>query len=1017
MTARIRLRGTFACPRHEATWEWRLILTVFLLLVSTTHAAEPPQPDFDTHIAPLLAARCLNCHSGSEPKGRLDLTSFSRAIKGGENGPALVPGKLDDSPLWTRVNDGDMPPEHPLPDSEKLLLREWIAAGAVWGTDPIDALKYTTSNRAGYDWWSFQPLKAVAPPPVSKNDWPRNDIDRFILNRLEQEGLSPSAQASPRIRLRRVFIDLTGLPPTPEAVAKFEADPSPEAYAAVVDELLASPQYGERWGRHWLDVARFGESNGFERNDPRDNFWPYRDWVIDALNTDMPYAEFARAQIAGDLQSGGLDGASAVGFLVAGVHNTVVGSSERMRRLARQDELEEIAGAVGQAFLGLTINCARCHDHKFDPIRTEEYYRFISALDGIQHGERLEGPNADREKLESLERKSRSLQKKIARIDRAARQRVARTRNPVSDPDDPAAPIPFATWDFEDTLSDSQGRWPVEAHGSARLENGALVLDGKDAWVSTAPLNVDFEEKTLEAWIALENVNQRGGAAISIETPDGGQFDAIVFGEIEPRRWMAGSEGFVRTRSFQGGDEDADVTRAVHIAITYDRDGRITAYRDGKPYGTAYQTGFNVFRAGRSRIVFGLRHFPVAESKLLAGRILKASIYAEALDAKAIAASARLGGDAVTENSLLAALTDEERLAREEMIRQLDIHSKSRRELESHRRKVYTVTPADPGEMPVHLRGGVTDFGPVVTPGGVQSVTGASADFQLPAKATDRQRRLKLAEWITVSARPLFSRVIVNRLWQHHFGSGLVETPSDFGFNGGKPTHPELLDWLAGQLARNGDRLKPLHRLIVTSAAHQQESRSNPQGLAKDASSRLLWRYPAMRTDAESLRDAILQAAGVLDLKRGGPGYRDVVFNNFNGTTFYIPMDEDNPAFHRRTIYRFVPRGGINPVLETFDCPDPSVTAPQRSVTTTPLQALSLLNNAFILTMSDRLAARVSSEVKDDAAGQVRRMWNLCLCRDPEADEAAEAETLVKSHGLAALARALFNANEFVVIE
>jgi hypothetical protein len=996
-------------------------LLIFAAICSAARAeSRDGAASFDSEIAPLLASRCLNCHSGAAAKGNLDLTSRSQAISGGDSGSALVPGRVDDSLLWQRVRDDEMPPEHPLEAAERETLRQWIEQGAIWGTDPIDPLRYTTSSRAGIDWWSLQPLKPVQVPETAFPESSRNEIDQFVVQKLKEAGLAPSPPSTPRALIRRLYFDLIGLPPTPEAVAEFEADPSDARYRAIVNELLAAPEYGERWGRHWLDVARFGESNGFERNDPRDSLWPYRDWVIESLNADMPFDRFARMQIAGDLEVGGLEGAAAVGFLVAGVHNTVVGSSERMKRLARQDELEEIAATVGQAFLGLTIHCARCHDHKFDPIRNEEYYRFISALDGVQHGERKALPVQEVADLARLEANLKSQKTQLAEMTTVARQKLTQRAGDKTTATAAAdAVLPWMSWDFETGYSESNDRVRTNPSGNVRVENGALILDGRsDSFVATDVLGRDLEEKTIEAWVQLDDLDQRGGGVVSLEIPASGQFDAIVFGEREPRRWMAGSEGFVRTSPFQGDDESAATQRPVHVALTYQKDGTITAYREGLRYGASYQTGFQRFPAGQSRVLFGLRHSPPGGNKMLTGRILHANLYDQALSAEAIAASAAMGPMEFTEESLLATM------APEEQARWTGLHQRIKElqteivAIQSHERTFYSVTPQQPEAMRVHLRGGVTDFGDIVAPGGVQAVTGDSADFQIPPDASDRERRLKLADWITRSASPLFTRVIVNRLWQHHFGEGLVETPSDFGFNGGLPSHPELLEWLAGELQRQNYRLKPLHRLIVTSATYRQSSQMNAAANAQDGDNRLLWRSPPQRMEAEVLRDSILRIAGVLDLTtRGGPGYRDVTITSLNGTAYYESIDEDRPEFRRRTIYRFVPRGGISTVLETFDCPDPSVTSPRRSVTTTPLQALSLLNNEFVLAMSKHLAERVQGEAGNDELLQVRRAWRLCLERDPDPEEEQASLELIRKHGLPALARGLFNANEFVVIE
>ncbi|MBX3443242.1 MAG: DUF1549 domain-containing protein [Planctomyces sp.] len=961
-------------------------------------------------IARLLAARCLGCHAGADAKAGLDLTHRDGALRGGEGGPALAPGDAEASPLWERVRDGDMPPDKPLDEADQRLLRAWIDGGAAWGAEAIDPFRFTTETRAGYDWWSLQPLAPASPPAVQNESWVRNDIDRFVLERLEAAGLAPSEAASPRALLRRVTIDLTGLPPTAEEMAAFEADPGDAAYEAIVDRLLSSPQYGERWGRHWLDIARYGESNGFERNGPRDHFWQYRDWVIEALNADLPYPEFVRQQIAGDLLTGGTEGAAAVGFLVAGVHNTVVGSSERMRRLARQDELEEVAGTLGQAFLGMTVHCARCHDHKFDPIRTEEYYRFIAALDGIQHGDRDELPVRDAAELAGVAEALAVVEASTRELMGTAGRRLA-----IDAAAGPAAPEPRLRWSFDRWFADDSGRIAGEVHGGARIEYGALVLDGARAWAASAPLNFSVGEKTLEAWVQLDSLEQRGGGVISLQFTDGSVFDAIVFGEREPRRWMAGSDGFARTQPLGGAEETEAMDRPVHVAIVYRQDGTIAAYRDGAPYGQPYQTGFATFGAGQAQLVFGMRHSPPGGDRMLMGRIHHAQFYDRALDDAAVRASFERGFS-LDRAKLLAALNDVERAAFASLEERRGELQSRRDRLLARRERLYSVTPADPEAMRVHVRGGVTDFGPEVSAGGLSAVTGAAADFGLPAGAGDRERRLALARWITEDARPLLNRVIVNRLWQHHFGAGLVETPSDLGFNGGSPSHPELLDFLARELEGHGGRLKALHRQLTLSSTYRQSSRLRRDAFEVDAGNRLLWRASPRRLDAETLRDAMLQSSGALNLEAGGPGFRDVELLSLNGTTYYLPIEADRPEFHRRSIYRFVPRDGASALLETFDCPDPSVTAPQRTATTTPLQALSLLNNSFVLAMSGRVARRAEAGTESREAA-VGRVWELIVGRLPEDVERTESAALVERHGLAALARGLFNASEFLVIE
>ena len=1029
----------FRCANRPDSSIYLTLLASILVTMgsSLSVAASPPEEreHFDHVVANVLASRCLECHRGSSPEGGLDLSQMTTALAGGDSGKAIQAGKPEESLLWQRIVDGEMPPENPLPEKERKVLRDWIAGGAIWGTDPIDPFRTTTDRRAGYDWWSLQPLADVIPPKVGNHPWPTSEIDQFVLAKLHANGLEPSPPASPRVFIRRLYVDLIGLPPTPEQVDEFvrqcetlQAKPTsgkdatriPQvAVEELVDELLASPHYGERWARHWLDVARYGESDGFERNNPRTNLWPYRDWVINSLNADLPYDQFVRMQIAGDILQPGREGSAAVGFLVAGVHNTVVGSSQRMKLLARQDELEEIAGTVGQTFLGLTVNCARCHDHKFDPIRTEEYYSFIAALDGIEHGERDVSATNTEQQLAELQNEIDDLSMMLSAIDAAAREAILQKRKlkpqAVAQKD---APQPLASWNFDNDLKDNIGELHGQLHGGARIENGALVLDGRGAFVSTAPLPEALREKTLEAWVLLDNLDQRGGGVMSVQTPNGSVFDAIVFGEREPRRWMAGSDFFRRTQSFDGPNEATASEKPVHVAITYRRDGTITAYRNGQPYGQSYKTGVTRFEAGKAQVVFGMRHAPAGSNKMLSGRILRANLYDRALEANAVAASAGIETDFVSEAAIIASLTPEMKRRRADLKEQID-QAQARSQLlrSASKQKIYTVVPRTPGEMRVHIRGSVTEFGDVVAPSGISAVAGEGADFDVAATAPDPQRRAKLAEWIAHPSNPLMARVMVNRVWHYHFGVGLVATPSDFGFSGGQPSHPQLFDWLARKFREDSYSLKSLHRRIVLSATYQQASSMNEAAYAKDAGNRLLWRYSPQRIEGEVARDTMLQIAGVLNKERGGPGFEDVTITPNNGTTCYEPVDREGPQFQRRTIYRFTPRGGRSAVLDTLDCPDPSAAAPRRSVTTTPLQALSLLNNSFVLRMAESFAKRVVSEAGNDIDAQVEHAWQLALCRSPDDEEARLSRELIEQHDLATLCRALFNANEFVVIE
>ena len=419
----------------------RMSVTLLLAMMAAPGFAQEPR--FDAVVAPLLIERCIDCHGGAKPKGGLDLTKQASAFKGGKNGPAIVAGNAEQSTLWQRVEAGEMPPKKPLPEKEKAILKAWIASGAAWGTDPIDPFRVTTSKRAGYDWWSLQPVKRPALPSVKQKDWPRNPIDHFVLAKLEAEGLTPSPEADQGSLSRRLHFDLTGLPPTGK-------DPK-----ELVNQLLASPQHGERWARHWLDVVRFGESNGFEHDELRKNAWPYRDWVIDAINTDMPFDEFTRWQIAGDVLKADDPGAvSATGFLVAGGYDSVGQGqpSVAMKMVVRQDELEDIVGTIGQTFLGLTVQCARCHDHKFDPVRIDEYYRLTAAVAGVRHGEREITASHLRLAFEKRQRELgteiEALRTALTSLEKPIRAQILADRKDKGKTPKVIRPNAFARWDF-----------------------------------------------------------------------------------------------------------------------------------------------------------------------------------------------------------------------------------------------------------------------------------------------------------------------------------------------------------------------------------------------------------------------------------------------------------------------------------------------------------------------------------------------------------------------------------------
>ena len=542
-----------------------------------------------------------------------------------------------------------------------------------------------------------------------------------------------------------------------------------------------------------------------------------------------------------------------------------------------------------------------------------------------------------------------------------------------------------------------------------------MVVDGQTGFVTSTPIPVQLKAKTLEAWVQLATLKQAGGGVIGVQTQDGARFDSIVFAEREPNRWMAGSEGYARYKSFNGPEETEAATRPVHLAIVYAEDGTITAYRDGQLYGQPYDSGeAATFEPGTAQLVFGVRHGTEAGGgRMLAGSIETAQLYDHALTSAEVAASAGRT-DFVTLAELVASLSEADRTRREQLLAERTQLSERSKSLSDN--SVYACTPRPPEVTRLLLRGNPGTPGDPVAPKAIAAVSTLSPDFGLAPDSPDQPRRVALASWIASKDNPLFARVIVNRVWQHHFGTGLVDSPNDFGFNGGRPTHPELLDHLASWFVENGWSLKKLHRLILASSTWQQSSVRRAECATTDAENRWLWRYTPHRLEAETVRDAILSVSGLLNPQVGGAPYQDFRTFNFN-SQFFEMIDPETPDAHRRTIYRTWIRSGRNSMLDALDCPDPSTTAPRRAVTTTPVQSLSLLNNSFVLRMADATSKRLEAEEPADISTRIDRLFQRAYGRDLMDTERAPLVEFAEKHGLAALCRVVFNSNEFVYME
>lgn len=993
-------------------------------------AAKPNEAiDFQRDIAPIFANHCAECHGRKNQKAGLRLDARADALRGGDSGKVIQPGKAKESLLFQLVTQTDpfdpdavMPPKGDrLSDKQIELLRRWINDGANWPDDGDDKPARLTS-----DHWAYQPVRKPKPPDVRDEDWPRNAIDRFVLARLEARGLSPAPPAERATLIRRLSFDLIGLPPTPDEVDAFVRDESPDAYEKLIDRLLASPHYGERWARHWLDVARFTESQGFERDKLRDNAWHYRDYVIRSFNADKPYDQFVKEQIAGDaMQPVTSDGIVATSLLVCGSWDEVGANqqSKTGKAVVREEELEGLIGVVSQTFLGTTINCARCHAHKFDPVPQRDYYRFKSVFEGVRHGERSiasAGEVAERDRrAKELNGGIAAAREELAALERDAREKALAKQEAARDEKQDAAavgkavgPSPIARWSFDtgganDVVGDMHG----SLHGGAAIREGKLVLDGKGAFLRTKPLAKDIHAKTLEGWLTLPTLDQGGGGAITLETGDGRTFDSIVFAERQPRKWVAGSNNFARTRDLNAQPETAKPGELVHMAITYAADGTVTVYRNGESYGQPYKTAAPpTYRTGDARVLLGMRHTGGGRAFLNAA-IERASLYDRALSADEVKASFASHGSYVSRDAMLAAMTHAQRDKHAALTKQI---TALRREIELLPTfgKSYVGTRTQPPPTKLLTRGDVTKPADVIAPGAMSVITQPSPDFDLPPDAPEAKRRLALAEWIADPRHPLTARVMANRVWHYHFGRGIVATPNDFGAQGASPTHPQLLDHLAAAFVERGWSIKELHKLIVTSATYRQSSRFDSRAASIDADNTLLWRFEPRRVEGEAVRDAMLAVSGQLNRKSGGPSFRpfDVFVDN---THFYLLKDDGRPEFNRLTIYRMHVNSGKDPMLEALDCPDPAVKTPRRRVTVTPLSALSLMNNAFVQRQAKHFAERVKTEAGGDFGDAVSLAYRYALNRSPTDDEHRDAVTHAREHGLKELCWVLLNATEF----
>lgn len=957
-----------------------------------TASAEAPA-FFDEHVAPLLASRCLECHSAGG-KGGLDLRSRATGLAG-EDGAVVVPGDPEASVLFQKVSAQEMPPKRPLTAPEIEILRQWIAEGAYLPETPLDPFAITTDRRAGYDWWSLQPLGDIAPPDATAQP-----IDAFVRARLKANHLEASPPATPRQLIRRATYDLTGLPPTPEEVNAFvdacaqETDEGERvgdrAYDALLDRLLASPRYGEQWGRHWLDVARYGESNGFERNVLFDNIWPYRDYVIQSFNEDKPFSRFTMEQLAGDALAPG-DPSVEVGltFLVCGPYDDVGNQDPVKAAQTRADNIDEMIRTTSEAFLGLTVGCARCHDHKFDPIATADYYRMYATFAGVFPADREVATEAQREA------RSAALQAPTAERDAASAERGALEKAIVARGEAKAAEYEAQWTRPAVSRNGTEERFPpveakflrltVEGRDDDPRAVSGYRIDEFEVWTAeTTPRNV----------AAAANGGQaRGASNVPGDFAEAYRPDLAIDGKYGARWQATGPELIL---------EFARPERITRATFSSDRNAALAEGHPETPFIAEYH--LDVSLDGETWIeVANARDRQPANDRHRRKRMLDFEITPEEQ-----ARLAELDAAVAAANAKIAAVP---------ALPRLRVGNLQQPSAEQH----------------VFLGGSPQRPGDAVVPASLSMLAKSTDGYALDADAPEQKRRLALARWIMRNDNPLTARVLANRIWQHHFGAGLVESPSDFGFMGTPPSHPELLDWLARELiqprtAPDGHvytpfesigqawRLKRLHKIIMLSETYRQSTVWREDAAAADATSRLLWRFPPRRLAAEEIRDSILYIAGVLDEHMGGPGFRLYQYLNDNVST-YVPLDHVGPETYRRAVYHQQARAMHVDLVTDFDAPDCAFSVAQRVDTTTPLQALTLLNHPFTLDMAAALTTRLEHDAGNDPRAQVARAYTLAFSREPTPEERDQAAGLITKHGLNAFCRALLNASGFIYLE
>ena len=979
-------------------------------------ASENKGEFFRNRIAPILQQHCLSCHNEENRKGRLSLQTGHFLSNRNELEAIIVPGKPNESYLLDLITPhkgkAEMPSGgKPLSMADRNAIRKWIEQGADWPKGfKIEKLK----------WWSLQPLKR---PPVPANftkeeqNGIRNPVDSFIRKKSREQKMTHASEADKRTLIRRVTFDLTGLPPTPEEIAKFLLDTQPNAYEKLVDRLLASPRYGERWGRHWLDVVHYGETHGYDKDKPRPNAWPYRDYVIRSFNEDKLYSRFIQEQIAGDvLYPETVDGIEALGFIAAGpwdfIGHAEVPETKIDGKIARHLDRDDMVQNTILTFCGLTVGCAQCHDHKFDPISMEDYYALQAVFAALDRADKeyFSDPRVHQRWL-TLQQKEQDWKAKLSSIKKQ----------------------------ISDQGGEELKKLEAEIAKAARSKSQRPPEYGYHSQI--------VKKQNVEKWVQVD-LKKTTDIRKLVLIPCEDDFNNIGKGFGFPVRYqveVSNKADFSRKVVVHDQTKE-DVPSpeieplSVEVENVKARYVRITATK------LALRQNDYIFAISELQ-VFNERNENVAIKGMVTAldsieapvRWRKQNLIDDRYPTSAESVKQR--ENLIQERTELLARKVNPALLQAEKQWQTELKTiqQERKKLPSPQR-VYagTVhhgsgnfrgTGASGGKpRPIHFlnRGDVTKPGQKMSAGALSCLDELSdlfATLHKNAETSEGAGRATLAKWLSHRDNPLTWRVIVNRIWHYHFGRGIVKTPNDFGMMGELPTHRDLLNWLAIEFRDGGNHLKrqsikSLHRLIVTSAVYRQSSSPASSYAKIDGDNHFYWKWNRKRLEAEAIRDALLTVSGKMNFQMGGPSFQDFVIEKPQHSPHYLyeKHDPEDPKSHRRSVYRFLVRSQTQPFMTVMDCADPSIMVAKRNETNSPLQALTMMNNQLSLVMAKHFAERLQSHSKS-LKDQIGYAFQLALGRLPDETETKLLMEYAKENGLENLCRLIFNMNEFVFVD